>query len=117
MEEEGLLESVGETGRHHEAQLDGVSSMHSVEPRRAPAARFFSDGEPIPETASSRVPQGLPCAIHWAHGEEPICRAGVRHTAKVRVCRVLGLGTRQTLGFAVCVPFAHGKIKVTARIH
>ena len=56
MEEEGLLESVGETGRHHEAQLDGVSSMHSVEPRRAPAARFFSDGEPIPETASS------PCA-------------------------------------------------------
>ena len=48
MEEEGLLESVGETGRHHEAQLDGVSSMHSVEPRRAPAARFFSDGEPIP---------------------------------------------------------------------
>jgi len=48
VEEEGLLESVGETGRHHEAQLDGVSSMHSVEPRRAPAARFFSDGEPIP---------------------------------------------------------------------
>ena len=52
-----------------------------------------------------RVPESLPCAIHRAHDEEPIWHAGVRHTAKIRVCRVLGLGTRQILGFAVCCPF------------
>jgi len=64
-------------------------------------------------------PYSLPCAsgqhtatswTRWRFNNGswtacPLPCAGVRHTVKVSVCRVLETGTRQTLGFAVCWPY------------
>ena len=54
----------------------------------------------------------LKLCVGAAHGDVmdpltacPLPCAGVRHTVKVSICRVLETGTHQTLGFAVCWPY------------
>ena len=66
------------------------------------------------------VPKSSPCANHWAHGEESLCRgpntehtAKIKHTAKGGFAVCPNLSTRPTDFFAVCHRPAHGKDSAT----